>query len=435
MHCVMLALPLLMTQLESKSSSPEMATLLRSNFDTANNDAEFYGPANTSTPDASVNLRKKVNALKILPRNSVDPTVLQTSSSADIYFDIPPNSSIDYINNMYFKCTLANADGTNTMNLVDVFDFFDWISISCNGEEVQSLYPVSMRNDYILSNTIDKLYSALSYVGISTTDYSANLTVANSGTTTVYMPIKCLISTAEFPIWRSDLQWRLQFRTKGGAQLIRSGSAVVTSLTIQSGSVELDLDGEQLLPEVKDVHNTILNNGLNKTYRYLDQTRLQLSASSVTSAVASQVPYTDSGFLSHGYLVLQTSGATGTQLYDSVTLTSFDVMSSQRPVLHTFGDNQYFTSFAAAQAKNFWSNTNPILQRPLYYFTASTDPVAAIKSGANFGSYTVTGTNETIRFIAGSSVSTAVMSVYSEWYSHIVVDYITGKMRIFRKTS
>ena len=397
-------------------------------------DGVYYGPYNVSTSMGATNLRQKKSVIKVLPRNAVQSTCFQTSGAFDINFDLT-QLNLDYIENLYLKMNLANGDAVNAMNLVDLTNFFDYITVYCNNEEVQTLYGPAMRNNLILSNDSSALNSMLSPMGMATADYTSNLTIGTSSNVDVYLPVlDTILSVAEVPMWRDNLQWRITFRTRGGAALIRSGAAVATSLTVTSGTVELWATGILLSEGIKRRHESNLVLGGAKIFRYLDQTRSQISAGAVVSGTTQTLNYQDSGHMSHAYLVLQTSAPVGTQLYNSAGISTIDFLDNNIPVLQSVGDNQYTTAFASLTGKELWTNTAPLTAGPIYYISPSANPVLAIKKGGNMGSYKSDGSTESIRFTPTANIASGILNVYAHYYSSVIVDFAAGRMLVQRKT-
>ena len=281
------------------------------NHDTPND--KFYGPYNVSKVQALANSLAKTSEIFVLARNPVQPTILQTAAASDIYFDIP--NSLDYVDDISLQMTITNNNGSLALNILDISQWFDYIEIMCNDNVVQTLFPLQMRNSTIATNTPESLVCLLPLMGISTANYSANLSLSTNASTTLYLPINCILNTSETAMWRQDTRWRIHFRALAGPRVIYSSGAASTDVTVSSSSVQLFMKGVILDDRIRNNHDIALVVGGAKTYRYLDNTRDQLSAANITATVPSTLNYTNSGMLCFAWLNLQVSGATGAQLY------------------------------------------------------------------------------------------------------------------------
>ena len=119
---------------------------------------------------------------------------------------------------------------------------------------------------------------------------------------------------------------------------------------------------------------------------------------------------------------------------DSVPLTSFDLLKGGTPVLHQLGDNQYTSTIMNLRSMDYWTNTNLINSRVVYFVSPSEDPEEGISHGAGYGYFRISGTNETFRIVSPNNVTNAVLTVYASWYASMEISFSDGVMRINRKS-
>lgn len=415
------------------SSPPEKMTNVLLNTLSGDNGGGFSttaGGYDVSKPAAAINLLQQKDLYKILPRNQVQTNMIQSSAVTDIFFDIPPNQ-VDEVDGMYLTFNIANGHTGTTGTFVDGFQFLDYVTVSLNNEEMQTIYPHAMRNDLILSSSENKLESLLPNTGISTTDYSANLSVPPSGNTTIFLPIHNCIASANLPLWRTETQFRLTFRFNCGPRL-QTGGPAIAFFTVTASSMELWVTGKVYDANMRRSRDRELEANGPKTFRYLDQSRSQLNLGNITSGTVVTTPFQESGCMCFGYLHLQQTNPTGTQIYDSATITTFDFLDNNKPVLWSVGDNNYSSQFMRVKAQELWVNTSPINQRGLYYFSASTDPISDLNNGSNHGYLAVKGKSESWR-LNGATTSSAILTTTTHYYSHVDIDYATKKWKVYRK--
>jgi hypothetical protein len=390
------------------------------------NDGAFFGNCNVSTIESLPNALYKKSVCRLLPRNPIPTTVFQ-SGSFDMQWDITSGCGIDYLSNMYLCFTLSNSNGLTGAAFVDLPNWFDYFTIETNGVMTQTLYPQAIRNNIIASNYSEGLASVLPGMGISTTDYSANLTIAPSSTFNAILPLQSFLNTSEVPFFRRDVSYRIIGRCKGGPQLLTSTtSALITDVSVVSGTCELRLSGIVLAPEVRYAHDLQLMSGGVKQYRYLDQSRDVISCASVTAATPFTVNYSTSGSLCFMYPQLQVTSATGAQLVDSAAITSIDFLKSNETVFHNLGDNNYTTVFMKVRMAEMWDNSSLFTNRTIYQVGASDDPQTDLQYGSCHGVFRVSGSDETIRITPTNNVTNAVLTVTAMWYSHLEIDYSAG---------
>lgn len=415
-----------------------MSLLTQHNYDNGG----FYdvGGLAFSRPESSVNVLQKKSIVKILPRNTVQGSILQGTSVYDVYFDIP-NQPLDYCNELYLRMQVQNND-VATMNLVDVSNWFDYIWLDMNGETVQTRYPPGLRNNIIVQRNTEELATLLPGMGISNTDYSSTISLAGTGGTGLFwLPIDTIINNADIPLWRKDTAFRLTCRFRGGSQLISSGTAIINNLTLVPSSVELWMTGDVLKDEVRAYHDKQLITGNPKVFRYLDENREQISCSTVLANNYTTVNVTSSGHLCFFWFMLQPSGATGAQQYDSVPLLTTDFLINNRPVLHDLPDNNFTVgpnvagnmSFMALKADELWTNSQLFFSRPVYAISASDAPEKGLADGANFGSIMLDGITTTVRFSSSATTNNAILQMDNFFYSHVIIDYATGRYKIFKR--
>ena len=193
-----------------------------------------------SKAESTINLKQRELSTYILPTSQIVPQVLQ-SGAFDLEFIIKP-SDLAYADSIYLEYQLNNANGATAANLVDGWCHFEWVDVLVNNKVCQTNYGIPMRNSFILGHTNEQMSTILPQVGVSTTDFSANLSIPAASTVTVRTPIRCFLSTAEVPLWGSRVEYRLRFRLRTGSQLVRLTSPVsapITDVTVVSGTVQL----------------------------------------------------------------------------------------------------------------------------------------------------------------------------------------------------
>lgn len=401
----------------------------------SHNDGAFFQAADgrmLSKPESAINLKQSEQHIYVLPRNQVPTTVLSTSSNYDIEFEIP--NSIHYIDSAFLEYQLANADGATGGLLVDSFMHFDYCTVLLNEQEVAEYRGTSLRDVFLLSHTAEKMATILPQVGIDTTTFASNLSVGAGATGLVRTPIFTMLSEAEVPIWKQNTRWKLRFRMRSGSSLIRgTPSTTIGNISVVSGSCKLLLQGQVISPLTQALHDSELAAGV-KTFRYIEHQQLQLGLGNLTSGTPTTFNYTSSGPLSSYILHVNVSSPTGGQLYDSTAITSWDFLVNGSIQGHQLGDNQYTSSYNKVISAKHWSNCSPLEQRTLYPFSFSEKPQYDLINGSNNGSLPVNGSQETIRITPGANVTSAVVTVYGFYHSHLDIDYGNGKMTVHRRT-
>jgi hypothetical protein len=326
-------------------------------------------------PESAVTLRQRSQVTYVLSRNTIAAALLQ-GGTTDVIFDIPSNL-VDYLECLYLKYTITNTDPSNALAMVDAYTMIDWITLSCNNEDIQTLYGVGIRNNIIAGNSIDRLAQILPAVGISTSSYAANVSIAAGGTNnqTFYVPLHTLLDRARLPMWRSAVQWRLTVRWKTGSQILMSTSAAaVTAVSLSSP-----------------------------------------------------------GYCAYVWIYVNSATAANEQLYNSLALNTFEVLDNGLQTFHNLGDNQYTPAQMKLQATTEWVNTQALSQLNVYYASYSDYPSRALNTGSNYGSYKIKGSTATLRITPGATNSSAMALMFGMWYSQIHIDYAAGKFKVERQ--
>lgn len=327
---------------------------------------------------------------------------------------------------------MANSDGVNAANLLDGFLHWEYVTVLCNETEVAEYRGVALRNEFLLSHPTEKLACVLPQCGIDTVTYASNLTIAPNGSLTIRTPIFTLISEAEVPLWKPQTRWKLRFRMRSGAALIRSGAASINSISVVSGSCKLMLQGQVISPVTQALHDAELASGT-KTFRFIENNQLQLGLGNLTTGTPTTFNYTASGALSSYFLHVSVSAPVGVALYDSSAITSWDLLVNGSVQGHQLGDNQFTASYSQAVAAKHWTNCNPLQQRPIYQFSFSEQPQADLIHGSNHGTIPIQGNIETFRITPAVNVANAVVTIYGNFHSHLDINYQTGSMSVHRR--
>ena len=379
-------------------------------------------------PESAVTLLQRSQITYILPRNSVQATTLQ-GGTTDIIFDIPHNQ-VDFLDCPYLSYTLTNNDNTNALGLIDAFTMIDYITLNVNGEDTQTLYGYAIRQNILCSYSTEKLAQICVGVGINPATMASNVGISNNASQSFKVPLHTLMDRSRMPLWRPETTFRLTIRWLTGSQITLSTStAAVTSLTISN--VQLNLDGCILDPYVRAQHDSILNSGP-KTFRFLEGRRDQLSFGNVTSGTITQQGWTGSGFCAFSWIWFGSATAANESLYNSLALSTFDILDNGLVVNHQLGDNRFGTDFMKVISTTQWTNTLPFGLYNLYYTSWSDQPVQALANGSNWGSYRVKGSTMQVRVNPAFSNASTKCYMYGMFYSSITVNYNTGSIYVSR---
>lgn len=381
-------------------------------------------------PDSAVTLRQRSHVTYVLPRNSVQAATLQ-SGTTDVIFDIPSNQ-LDYLDLMYLKYTLTNNHGASALTLIDAFTMIEYVTISANNEDIQYLYGYAIRNNILATQSAEEFNQVAAGVGISPTTYASTINLAAGASQTFYVPIHTVIDRSKIPLWRHELQFRVTVRWLTGSQILMTGSAAaVTDCTISN--VALFLDGELMDPSVRALDDAVLVSSP-KSFRYLEHRRDQLSFGSITNGTITQQNYTGSGYCAYCWIWLGASNAANESLYNSLALTTFEIIDNGLQTFHNLGDNQFTSAFMRVLSSNQWKNSHPFGLLNMYYVSWSDDPAEALANGSNYGSYRIKGNSEALRITPGVTNASAKVYIYGMFYSTLHVDFAAGRMKVERST-
>ncbi len=385
-----------------------------------------------SKKESEPTLSQREHIVEVLSRNPA-PTALLVNGTNDMHFEIP-SDALDYLDQAFLTYSITNSDGANASALVDGFANIEYVSVFCNDVEVQTVYGHSLRNNYLATKDTQKIIAPLATIGISSTTFASTIALAASASTTVYVPISCILDRAQIPLWRKEAKWRLSFKHLTGAQLMMAASvAVIATQTVDS--YKLFLTGRVLDEKVRQLHDYELEVGGAKSFRYLNQARTDISLGNITSGTATTVNVTTPGRVCYYWLHVQAAAGVGASLYSSTAITSFDLMNSSKPIISDLGTNNYLTAFLKAHSAEHWTATALFSLLNVYYQSFSDKPQEGLEHGANHGSFFIDGSTSTIRIVPGANVTSASLKMYAHCYSDLTIDFLNKSVSVNRNSN
>jgi len=410
-----------------KSGQIKMSSLLSGHHQTR----FFPQDGNLFTKPQQVGNRKhqEVNKVTVLPR-SVPPTN-QLSAPREITFDLP-HDSVDVAEHMYLKFVVTNNDGANALHPVDGFTMVNYIDILCNNKSVQRIYGQMMRKEFCLMSDDEHRAVLAPFIGLSADNYGSNVSIAANGSKTFRVPIHCLLSTGEIPIWSDRFNWRVVVTLKGGSDVVRSTSAATVANTVFS-ECELVLDGLKYETNVRAAWSRELSQGVPLAVKYVNHVIEDVPLGGTTSGSVSNGNISTTGSAAAVFADLLSSTVTNEAQHTPSAITTMEIVSNGKVVSHGDSDNSYnYAEDMVYNAVTHWPNPQVLTNLNCAYVSFCEEPSAVLAHGKQSGYFKLSGTNERVRLTPGATIASSVLRLYILCYSFVRLDYRGGEVEVSR---
>lgn len=384
-----------------------------------------------TTPQAAGNKRQKDLRAVVLPQNQPAAALFSGSNTSQtVYFDVPHNLCDD-LDQILLQFSVVNTSATLALALTDGWSMINNLTILDNNVPIQVLYGQGLRKNGILMNYQEPFAVISQGVGIDTTSYAANTSIASGGSNsfTFYIPLWTVLSTSRFPLWRREHQLRLALNLRTGTDVVLSTSAATAASASLSG-MQLILDGTVYESSVRQALDRILDDAPPVVYRYLDCSFQSIALGSTTTNVAIQGNANAPGRCAYFFADLQSSSATNESIYTPSAINSLQYLSNSQVVSDALGDNA--NTYALMKMASYTHFPNPMLLTKLNaaYIAFCENPGAALVSGEVSGWFKSTGLSEAVRILPGVTAGNQVLNCYFYNYSAAVYDYGSGKQAV-----